>query len=369
MTAQQLYERVYANSAAWHETEDPQERQRLHKENVELYGKLDGLTGQSSSFDSTTGRWSSTAAGEGNYVGTAAPEAEDLSDLVEARQKAATRQALVNLEQAYNDGVSALKAERESIGGSYQAARNLVAAQNEIEKHNANTYAAGRGLTDGAAGQIALSQSVAAQNDLNTLTGQEAAAYAENTRALSEMERDYNFAVAQAESEGDYALAQALYDEQSRFSEAQRQAWRDSEEENQAVYKLNRDNRRYTQEQAENQSQEAYDRVWKERSWNYQVEQDKLDRQEAAEQTAWERARLSANDQWERQQDLANRAIAQQNANTSAYNAQTSRVNTRLRVAQEMADVGNFEGFGALGYSESQIRSMEEMWRQLMAAK
>lgn len=48
MTAQQLYERVYANSAAWHETEDPQERQRLHKENVALReaGRTDGTKQQ-----------------------------------------------------------------------------------------------------------------------------------------------------------------------------------------------------------------------------------------------------------------------------------------------------------------------------------
>lgn len=369
MTVQQLQERITANSNAWHQTQDQREKTRLHEENVELYAQMDGLTGQTSDFNSASGRWSSSAAGSGDYQGVSAPEVKDLSGLVETRQKAALDQTLLNLERAYTDSVQSLKRERQAIGGAYQAARNNAAAVNEIEKVNANTYAAGKGLNSGAAGQIALSQSVAYQNGINTLNAQEANAYAENEEALSEMERDYNFAVAEAKAEGDYALADALYAEQSRFDQAQRQAWRDSEDQNREIYQLNRENRRYDTQQLLNAQQTAYDQQWADRKWNYQVEQDALDRQEAATNTAWEQARLDRNDSWDREKELASLAISRQNANTSGYNAATSRMNAQLRVAQELAGVGNFEGFRALGYTQGQVENMEAMWKEYMDMK
>lgn len=325
MTVQQLQERITANSNAWHQTQDQREKTRLHEENVELYAQMDGLTGQTSDFNSASGRWSSAAAGLGDYQGVAAPEVKDLSGLVETRQKAALDQTLLNLERAYTDSVQSLKREKQAIGGAYQAARNNATAVNEIEKANANTYAAGKGLNSGAAGQIALSQSVAYQNGINTLNAQEANAYAENEETLSEMERDYNFAVAEAKTEGDYALADALYAQQT-----------------------------------------AYDQQWTDRKWNYQVEQAALDRQEAATNTAWEQARLDRKDSWDREKELASLVISRQNANTSGYNAATSRMNAQLRVAQELAGVGNFEGFRALGYTQGQVETMEAMWKEYM---
>lgn len=365
MTAQKLQEQIQANSLAWHESNDPEERNRLHEENVALYGKLDGLTGMTSGFDSASGRWSSSYAGGGDYQATAAPEVKDLSGLVLESQKAANQMALENLDRAYAESRDALKAERSAIGGTYQSARNATAGQNEVEQRNMKMYAMSSGLNSGAAGQIALSQSVAAQNDLNQLYAQEANAYAENDKALSEMEREYNFAVAQAKTEGDYALANALYDEMSRVDEAQRDLWKDTEEMNREVYKLNRDNRRYDTEQYAKQEQTAYDRAWDEKNWNYQVSQDAVKQAN----TLWEQQRASGNDAWDRQMDLASQAIQRQNANTASANAATSRMNTQLRLAQELAGMGDFEGYGALGYSKSQISAMEEMWKNYMAMK
>lgn len=369
MTVQQLQDRISANSLAWHQTEDALERSRLHEENVKLYGTLDNLTGTQSEFDSGSGRWSSTAAGAGDYQGVTAPESGDRSALVAQRQQAATQQKLLGLSQAYESSMDELKRQRAAIGGTYQSARNTLAAQNEIEKQNANTYAVYSGLNAGASGQIALSQSVAHQNDLNTLSAQEANAYAENERAMSEMKRDYSFAMAEAEAEGDRALADALYEEQNRYEEAQRQAWQEEQEMGQKIYQLNRENRRYDTQQVQSAQQTAYDREWDEKKWNHQVSQDALEQAN----TQWEQQRKERNDEWERQMDLAQQAVREKNADTSAanaatsrYSAATARMNTQLKVAQELANMGDFQGFSALGYSQTQIENMEAMWKRYM---
>lgn len=376
MTVQQLQDKINANSAAWHQTEDESERARLHEENVSLYGKLDALSGSTSQFDSASGRWNSQEAGEGNYQGVEAPEVRDLSGLVVEKQSAANEQALLELSRAYENSKAQLTAQRDAIAGGYRAARDSVAAQNEIEKQNANTYAAAAGLNSGAAGQIALSQSVAQQNDLNQLYAQEAAATAETDAALSEMEREYNFAVAEAKAEGDRALADALYDELSRFDSAQRQSWKDSEEQSQSIYKLNRDNYQYDLQQQAQSQKDAYEQMWDQRKWDYQVSQDALKQQNtlweqarSERNDAWSQARSERNDAWDHQSELASQAIQRQNAGTSSYNAYTSRLNTQLRIAQELANMGDFQGFEALGYSKSQIAGMEEMWKAYMNLK
>lgn len=179
------------------------------------------------------------------------------------------------------------------------------------------------------------------------------------------MEREYNFAVAEAKAEGNYALADALYDELSRFDSAQRQAWKDSEEQSQSIYKLNRDNRQYDLQQQAQSQKDAYEQMWDQRKWDYQVSQDALKQQN----TLWEQARSERNDAWDHQSELASQSIQRQNAGTNSYNAYTSRLNTQLRIAQELAGMGDFQGFEALGYSKSQIAGMEEMWKAYMGQK
>ena len=341
MTVQQLKDKIAANSAAWHETEDEQVRKALHEANVALYGALDAQTGSTSGFDSATGKWSSSEPGTKTYQATGAPEVRDLSGEVTRRQKAATDKAVASLERARAKSAAALREEAAAIPGAYTAA-----------------WANDRGVSSGAAGQIALSQSVAAQNDLGALELQEAAAKDTVAQKKSQMELDYDYAVAEARAEGDYALADALYKEASRFDEAQRQRWLDTEKMAKDVYDRAYDS---VQDKAKAQAQQeadAYEREQDALSWAYKLEQQDYDRA----QDAWERQRAEANDAWDRQRDLVSENLRRQ----SIYNTRRS---TQLRLAQDLADHGDFSGYSSLGYSQSQIDQMSALWRRFMDEK
>lgn len=358
MTAQQIKEKIADNSAAWHETEDKKVKDALHQANVALYGQLDAQTGSTSGFDSATGQWSSTQPGEGNYQAVGAPQVRDLSGQVSRRQRAATQQAVAELDRARASSLAALAEEEAALPGIYTAAKNRTAAQNELERKNTAAWANDRGLSSGAAGQIALSQSVAAQNDLGALELQEAEAREEIKRRRSQMEMDYDYAVAEAEAEGDYALADALYKEASRFDEAQRQRWLETEDMAREVYDRARENV-LTEAKAQIQKEtEAYEREQDALGWAFKLEQQEYDRAK----DAWERQRKESQDAWDRQRDLVSESLRRQ----SLYN--TSRA-TQLRLAQDLADHGDFSGYSGLGYSQSQINAMAGLWQKYMAEK
>lgn len=369
MTVQQLKDKIAANSAAWHETEDKTVRDALHQANVALYGALDAQTGSTSEFDSSTGRWSSTQPGEGNYQAVGAPEVRDLSGQVTRRQRAATDSAVAGLERARAASLAALEDEAAALPGQYTAAKNRTAAQNEIERKNTAAWASDKGLSSGAAGQIALSQSVAAQNDLNALELQEEAARDDISRRRSQMERDYAYAVAEAEAEGDYALADALYKEASRFDAAQRQQWLDTEEMARGVYDTARENASAQAKSQAQQAAEAYEKEQDALSWAFKLDQRDYDRAQDAwerqfkeSEAAWERQRTEANDAWDRQRDLVSEGLRRQSV------ANTSRA-TQLRLAQDLADHGDFSGYKGLGYSQGQIDAMAGLWQRYMAEK
>lgn len=358
MTVQQLKEKIAANSAAWHKTEDAAQREALHQANMELYSQLDAQTGSTSNFDSASGKWSTTAPGEGELQLKGPPKVEDLSSQVVQRQEAAAQKTQAALGRAKAAASAALEREEAALPGVYTAAKNRVAAQNEIERKNTAAWANDRGLSAGAAGQIALSQSVAAQNDLGALELQEAAERDDLRRRRSQMELDYDYAMAEAEAEGDYALADALYKEASRFDAAQRQQWLDTEKLAAETYDTARENVLYRVQQQAKEEAAAYQREQDALDWAFKLEQTAYDR----EQDAWERQRTEAKDAWDRERDLVSESIRRQ----SNYN--TSRA-TQLRLAQELAEHGDFSGYAGLGYSQSQIKDMTALWQRYMAEK
>lgn len=117
----------------------------------------------------------------------------------------------------------------------------------------------------------------------------------------SQMETDYNNAIAQAEAQGNYELAQQLYQEKVRQDEALRQQmqW-------QAQMDLQRQQMQFQQGQADISNQQ----------WNQQFQ--------------------SGEGQWNRQW---------------AY-----------QQAQELARYGDFSGYKALGYSDEQIQGMKDAY-------
>lgn len=370
MTVQQLKDKIAANSAAWHETDDEKKKEALHQENVALYGQLDAQTGSQSGFDATSGKWSTSAPGTGEYQATSSPpKVVDLSGEVTKRQEAATQKAVEALNRARAASLAALREEQAALPQRYTAAKNRTAAQNEIEKVNTANWANDKGLSSGAAGQVSLAQSVAAQDDLNALELQEAAAWDSIQRKKSQMELDYDYAVAEAEAEGDRALADALYKEASRFSEAQRQQWLDQEGLAQDVYEMARDNVRDQAQQQAQQAAQQYEQSQDALNWAFKLDQRDYDRAQderewafKLEERDYERARAEANDAWDRQRDLVSENLRRQ----SNYN--TSRA-TQLRLAQDLADHGDFSGYRALGYSQSEINNMTALWRRYMEEK
>ena len=55
---------MLANAEAWQQTEDPEERKRLHEENVKIAEEIGGLT-----YTGATGKWSKNATGTRNFRG------------------------------------------------------------------------------------------------------------------------------------------------------------------------------------------------------------------------------------------------------------------------------------------------------------
>lgn len=123
MTVQQLKEKIAANSAAWHKTEDAAQREALHQANMELYSQLDAQTGSTSNFDSASGKWSTTAPGEGELQLKGPPKVEDLSSQVVQRQEAAAQKTQTALGRAKAAASAALEREEAALPGVYTAAK------------------------------------------------------------------------------------------------------------------------------------------------------------------------------------------------------------------------------------------------------
>lgn len=146
-----------------------------------------------------------------------------ISDMNKARQEAARAQ----LKAAYDKNMAQLNRTAEQIPVEYQNARNQAAAQSDLQAQNFNEYAAARGLNTGAGGQAQLAFRNALQGNLSSLDQAEASSLADLELQRSQAETDYNNAIAQANAQGNYELAQQLYAEKVRVDEALREqmAW------------------------------------------------------------------------------------------------------------------------------------------------
>lgn len=160
--------------------------------------------------------------GGSGYNGGSVPTApvDDFSNYLEDMYAAKKKGALSQLEAAYNKNVSALDAARGNLSPGYRDARNQAAANSAMSGRNFAEYAAAAGLNSGAMGQAELARNVALQNDLGSIDRQEAKSLADLELQRTQMETEYNAAIAQAEASGDYELAAALYQEKVRQSEA-----------------------------------------------------------------------------------------------------------------------------------------------------
>ena len=115
------------------------------------------------------------------------------------------------LESAYQQNLNTLQAQRAQIPQQYETARNQAAAQSEVERQRWNEYAAATGLNTGASGQAQLALSNVLQSNLANINRAQADALAQLDLQINNLTTQYRNDVARAIAEGDFAKAQALY--------------------------------------------------------------------------------------------------------------------------------------------------------------
>lgn len=151
-----------------------------------------------------------------------APGVNDYSYLIEEANQAAKKIALAEIEAARDKNLAEINRARQGISPAYTAARNQAAGSAELAKRQFNEYAAANGLNSGAGGQAQLAMNNALQANLSNLNTREASSLADLELQRSQAEIDYNNAIAKAEADGNYTLAQQLYAEKVRADEALR---------------------------------------------------------------------------------------------------------------------------------------------------
>ena len=214
---------------------------------------------------------SGTIAGTGGAAGGAAPAAggsgwNDASQYLKEMYAQKNAAELAALKASYDQNVLDYQAQGDRISEQAQLLRNQAAAQNDIQRMYMNEMGIAHGLNTGTTGQMALAQSANYQGNLAGIGTQEAQSLADNDLALAKLKAQYTAAVDQAVADGNYQMAQALYNEYVRQDELARQAAANAQEQANWLAKFN-----YQKEQdalAQQNWQAQYD---------YQKQQDALD--------------------------------------------------------------------------------------------
>lgn len=163
---------------------------------------------------------STTGAGTGGSGGGSGGDVEDYTGYLEELYASQRDSNLKQLQAAYQQNVAALDQAAEKIPGAYRAARNRTAGASELAKRNFAEYASSTGLNSGAEGQGELARNVTLQNNLNSINTQEASSLSDLELQRTELENQYNSAIAQAKTDNNFQLAQALYQEKVRVNDA-----------------------------------------------------------------------------------------------------------------------------------------------------
>lgn len=248
---------------------------------------------------------------DGGYPGGAE---EYLRELY--RQKQMAEQA--RLQMDYEQNRAGLMADNAQLNALYDRQRNRAAAEHELERLRLSEMGAAHGLNTGAFGQLALGESMAYQDSLSALSAQEAAAAAQSTEQLRQLEFTYRNALTQSVASNQSELMDKLYREYVRQSEAAARAQKEA------------------MSQARWQ-QERWDRTAR---WE-QERRDKLDHRAQDRMDDWDR--------WAYQTAEKRRA------------AQEKALADRARI---LASYGDFSGYGALGYSDDELAAMKAGWRE-----
>lgn len=143
----------------------------------------------------------------------------DLSNYLK-QQYASTLQAeLSELEKAYKQNTNTLDKTAQELPQQYEAQRNQIAATNALEKQAFDERANAMGLNTGTSGQAQLARSSVYQRDLAGIGAAEANAMSDLALQRSQLQAEYESAMAKAKADSDAALNNALYAEMVRQQE------------------------------------------------------------------------------------------------------------------------------------------------------
>lgn len=219
----------------------------------------------------------------------------DYSDYINEMHRAQQEAARAELEAAYKQNVAAIDRAGVGVDKTYQDAKNQTTGASEQAKRNFAQYATANGLNNGAGGQAELARSVELQKALGALDKQKAQTVADLELQRTNAETDYNSAIAKAKAEGDYQLAQALYQEKVRVEDAVSAALQQEYQNALNKYSLDYQAERDSVNDLVTQYQMAY-----------QQEQDKLAQENYLKELAYQQSRDQvADSQWQKQYDFA----------------------------------------------------------------
>ena len=123
---------------------------------------------------------------------------------------------LAALKSAYEKNTSTLDASRAQIAPVYDIARNSAADQNARSRGAFQEMAVANGLNTGTTGQAALAQDVVLQQNLSQIDREQAEKTAAIDLQRSQLDTQYQNAIAEAQATGNADLANALYEEYVR---------------------------------------------------------------------------------------------------------------------------------------------------------
>lgn len=123
---------------------------------------------------------------------------------------------LAALKSAYEKNTSTLDASRAQIAPVYDIARNSAANQNALSRGAFQEMAVANGLNTGTTGQAALAQDVVLQQKLSQIDREQAEKTAAIDLQRSQLDTEYQNAIAEAQATGNAELANALYEEYVR---------------------------------------------------------------------------------------------------------------------------------------------------------
>lgn len=120
---------------------------------------------------------------------------------------------LKQLENSYNQSMTAHQEVKDKISPQYQTAANDLSVQHERNRRNLNMQAAANGINTGTASQMALAQNNAHLRDFGNLRKSESEALATADRNIANLTTKYQGDVGAAIADNDYKRAAALLDE------------------------------------------------------------------------------------------------------------------------------------------------------------